>query len=187
MEGVQKQFVACSRCSYFLAGYRVIHGSAGLESAVAGSDGEWLVLEWNEETRHLVQKSYGCQIDMEWQQFSACCPFCNRRFDITYTDQEENQPEPAGAHPEAERAETAVEDPAAESEEPGSHMPESAVPESPDLENTDSENSESVSTGSEFAEVETGETEVALETERALETDRVNGRPKQFRMQLFQT
>ncbi len=80
---VQADFVACGRCSYFLAGYRVLHGLPALENAIAASDGEWLILAWNEATRRLMQKSFGCRIDNEWYHYETCCPVCYRRFQVT--------------------------------------------------------------------------------------------------------
>lgn len=82
-------FVACGRCSYFLAGYRAIHGRQGLEDAIAHSDGEWLTLQWNEETSRLVQKSYGCRMDMDWYLLESCCPICCRRFEVSLSAAED--------------------------------------------------------------------------------------------------
>lgn len=73
-------FVACGRCSFFLSGYRVIHGVDNLETAAENRSGKWLHLDWNQETRNLVQKSYGGRLDVELYHYDSRCPECRRRF-----------------------------------------------------------------------------------------------------------
>jgi hypothetical protein len=80
---VQRDFLACGRCGYFLAGYRVLRGLPELEAAIAESKGEWLTLHWDEDTRRLMQKSLGCHLDVEWHHFESICPACYRRFRVT--------------------------------------------------------------------------------------------------------
>lgn len=80
LEEVIGDFVACGRCSFFLSGYRVIHGLDNLQAAAENRSGKWLHLDWNRETRHLVQKSYGGQLDVEHYHYDSRCPECRRRF-----------------------------------------------------------------------------------------------------------
>lgn len=80
LEEVMADFVPCGRCSFFLAGYRAIHGLEVLESAAGESDGDWLALPWNDETRRLLQDSYGRRLDIEHFFLDGHCPECHRRF-----------------------------------------------------------------------------------------------------------
>jgi len=80
LEEVIGDFVACGRCSFFLSGYRVIHGLDNLQTAVENQSGKWLHLDWNQETRRLVQKSYGGRLDVELYHYDSRCPECRRRF-----------------------------------------------------------------------------------------------------------
>lgn len=91
VEDVSGDFVACGRCSFFLSGYRVIHGLDNLEAAVENQSGKWLGLDWNQETRRLVQKSYGGRLDVELYHYDSRCPECQRRF-IYRAATEEGEP-----------------------------------------------------------------------------------------------
>lgn len=74
------EFVVCGRCSFFLSGFRVIHGADAL-AAVAEEEHEgWLVLPWNLATCRLLEKSYGFEIDDSCSHFEGCCPECRRCF-----------------------------------------------------------------------------------------------------------
>lgn len=75
-------FVTCGRCSFFLAGYRALHGVENLEQAAQESEDEWLTLAWDQDTRRLVQSSYGSRLDIEFYYFDGRCPECQRRFVI---------------------------------------------------------------------------------------------------------
>lgn len=117
-------FVACGRCSFFLAGYRVIHGKDQLEQAIEASDDEWLTLRWDHNTRQLVQSSYGSRLDIEFYYFDGRCPECQRRFVISGG---EGSAEPVGEElPQESQYEgdapvldkTQAEEPAWESPEP---------------------------------------------------------------------
>lgn len=85
-------FVACGRCSFFLAGYRVLHGADQLAEAAEASDDEWLALKWDHATRRLVQESYGSRLDIEFYYFDSRCPECQRRF-VIGTGEEADSPE----------------------------------------------------------------------------------------------
>lgn len=91
LERVLRNFVACDRCSFFLAGYRVIHGLDNLEAAAKNQSDRWLALSWNSETRHLLQKSYGGQLDVDLYYYNSHCPACRRRF--VYQADEEGEGE----------------------------------------------------------------------------------------------
>lgn len=89
---VMQNFAACSRCSYFLSGYRVLHGPESLAEAAAQSDSQWLTLQWDGDTRHLVQNSFGCRVDVDWFYFASCCPECYRPFMMALEEAPESQP-----------------------------------------------------------------------------------------------
>ncbi|MDT8305944.1 MAG: hypothetical protein RRC07_08420 [Anaerolineae bacterium] len=82
-------FVACDRCSFFLAGYKILFGDGQIEDAITASDGHWLLLHWDPQTRHLLQKSYGGRLDMEFDYYDSQCPACQRRF--VYEDDEKGE------------------------------------------------------------------------------------------------
>lgn len=77
---VQRNFAACDRCSFFLAGYKILHGQESVDAAVEGTDGRWLTLVWDPQTRMLLQKSYGGRLDLELDYYDSQCPVCQRRF-----------------------------------------------------------------------------------------------------------
>ncbi len=77
---VVAHFAACGRCSYFLAGYRVIHGGENLETAVDNSKAGWLSLSWNHAMLELISKSFGIEIYADFLQYDGCCPDCGRHF-----------------------------------------------------------------------------------------------------------
>lgn len=77
---VQDNFVACDRCSFFLAGYKILHGEESINAAVETSDGRWLTFAWDPQTRQLLQKSYGGRLDIELDYYDSQCPACQRRF-----------------------------------------------------------------------------------------------------------
>lgn len=96
LDVVVDDFVACGRCSFFLAGYRVIHGLEALREAAEASGEDWITLRWDHATRRLVQDSYGSRLDIEFYYFDGRCPECQRRFVIGAED--------AGAEMVAEEA-----------------------------------------------------------------------------------
>jgi hypothetical protein len=75
-----ENFYACDRCSFFVAGYRVLHGMESIDQAAAACDGAWLELIWNRPTRLLLEKSYGGQLDVELFYYDGQCPRCQRRY-----------------------------------------------------------------------------------------------------------
>ncbi len=80
-------FAACGRCSYFLAGYRVLHGVENLETAVSQSPAEKLNLSWNFDMRDLLTKSYGVTFYIDHLYFEAVCPECGRQYNYTAGDE----------------------------------------------------------------------------------------------------
>lgn len=90
MRQLLKQFVVCSRCGYFLAGYRVLHGVEALEEAAGNSTDGWLELIWDQPTRQLIYKSYGVRPESDMFYFDICCEECQRR--LVYEEEEEGMP-----------------------------------------------------------------------------------------------
>ncbi len=89
-EDLQRYFLACGRCSYFLAGYRVLHGQPALGTAAAGAEDSWITLTWDGPTRELVFKSYGLRTDIDHFFIEHACPECQRR--LVYDQGEEDTP-----------------------------------------------------------------------------------------------
>lgn len=85
---VLKAFFACARCSYFLAGYRVLFGLEKLQEAIDNRDGNELQLIWSEEMRRLLHNSYGWRIDLEVSSLRASCPECRRAYHFAAGQQE---------------------------------------------------------------------------------------------------
>ena len=83
------QFSACGRCSYFLTGYRVIHGVENMETAVSRGKSGWLKLTWNHAMRDLLSKSYGVQFNVDYLHFDGCCPECGRHYTYQMNEQSE--------------------------------------------------------------------------------------------------
>ncbi len=85
------RFTSCGRCSLFLAAYRLNHDDAELLAVVKNIKDGWLTLPWDQHIRELINKSFGCRIDVEAFYFESCCPECHNPF--TYA-----QPENGGDH-----------------------------------------------------------------------------------------
>lgn len=83
-------FLACGRCSFFLAGYRLIVDD--FEQAVEKSEGNYLTLSWNHAVRQLVQKSYGSQIEVDAFHFQGSCKECRRSFTFQMGNSAEEPP-----------------------------------------------------------------------------------------------
>ncbi|VAW40559.1 hypothetical protein MNBD_CHLOROFLEXI01-2383, partial [hydrothermal vent metagenome] len=80
LKQVTARFAGCGRCSYFWVGYRVIHGVAELETAVAYSQSGWLDLEWDAKMPELIYKTYGSRMDISHFHYEGVCQECRRRF-----------------------------------------------------------------------------------------------------------
>lgn len=83
------RFICCGRCSLFLAAYRLKHDDAELFAAVNRIENGWLTLPWDPGLRELINKSYGCRIDVEAYYFESCCPECHSAF--VYAESAEDQ------------------------------------------------------------------------------------------------
>ena len=75
---IGEAFLACSRCSYFLSGYRLIHNN--YQEVLESSTMKWLELRGGHRTRLLIQDSYGSHITLDTEYFEGICPDCQRRF-----------------------------------------------------------------------------------------------------------
>jgi hypothetical protein len=77
-------FTACPRCSFFLAGYRLIFQD--FDQAARNASDDWLDLSWNLAVRNLVAKSYGYDMNEPFEAFQGVCPVCRRAFSIDTGD-----------------------------------------------------------------------------------------------------
>ncbi|HID52410.1 MAG TPA: hypothetical protein EYP41_10270 [Anaerolineae bacterium] len=80
MDIITESFAACGRCSYFWAGYRVIHGLEDQERVAAQTDPDWLILTWSYPMGELLLKSYGSRFDIDFAYYEGCCKECRRHF-----------------------------------------------------------------------------------------------------------
>jgi hypothetical protein len=71
-------FLGCPRCSFFLAGYRLIYQD--FEEAVDKSEDGFLTLSWNHAVKQLIQKSYGTEIEGDVFHYQGSCKACQRAF-----------------------------------------------------------------------------------------------------------
>ena len=85
------RFSACGRCSMFLAAYRLHYDDSVLQTAVKNIEGGWLALPWDPAIRELINKSYGCRIDVESFHFESFCPECHGLF--VYSEPDSGQPQ----------------------------------------------------------------------------------------------
>jgi hypothetical protein len=81
-------FFACGRCSFFLAGYRLIFSD--FDEAVEKSKGNYLTLSWNHAVRQLIQESYGSQLEEDAYHFQWSCKECRRAFAFDRGETAEN-------------------------------------------------------------------------------------------------
>ncbi|MCA9985177.1 MAG: hypothetical protein KDE59_12810 [Anaerolineales bacterium] len=77
---VQEAFAACVRCGYFLSDYRMLFGEEHFAEVVGRSRGDWLDLNWSEELRIIVEKSFGVRMDSDLDYYQGCCDMCRRSF-----------------------------------------------------------------------------------------------------------
>lgn len=89
-----RNFAACGRCSYFLAGYRVMVGIDGLETAVSNRKDPWLSFHWSHAMNDLVSRSYGIRLDVKMMTLNGICGECRRPFRFQNSDVEaDTQPQ----------------------------------------------------------------------------------------------
>ena len=90
MSDLLTRFTSCGRCGLFLAAYRLSHEGDVLETASREVVDGWLPLPWDQAVRNLINKSYGCHIDVESYHFESCCPECMSQF--RYSEPDPDQP-----------------------------------------------------------------------------------------------
>jgi hypothetical protein len=83
---VASYFIACPRCSFFVASYRLI--CQDFDEAAAAAADDWLDLTWNLAVRNLLAKSYGYDLADPFEAFQGVCPDCRRAFAIEIGDEE---------------------------------------------------------------------------------------------------
>lgn len=88
---VTSWFAACGRCSFFLAGYRLISDEEMLETAVANRSKKWLTVPWSKALAELILKTYGSRIDINCYHFEGQCLECHRRFTYQGANKEGEQ------------------------------------------------------------------------------------------------
>jgi hypothetical protein len=79
-------FNGCARCSFFLAGYRLLHDD--FHTAVDQSEDGWLTFSWDHAVNRLVYKSYGCQLEADAYHYQGSCQFCRRAFIFEAAEEE---------------------------------------------------------------------------------------------------
>lgn len=82
-------FLSCARCSFFLAGYRLLHND--FETAAQQSAEGWLTLTWDYAVKQLIQKSYGVQLESDAFHYQGSCKACQRAY-IFQGSQGDDQP-----------------------------------------------------------------------------------------------
>jgi hypothetical protein len=80
VDDIVKRFTICGRCSFFVAGYKLLVGEDGLEKAVHNTDGHWLRLGWRHEMADLVSRSFNVRLDIDYYHYESRCPECRRPF-----------------------------------------------------------------------------------------------------------
>jgi hypothetical protein len=86
---IVKRFAVCGRCSFFVAGYKLLAGEEGLETAVNNTDGHWLRLAWQSKMGELVSRSFNVRLDIDYYHYESCCPECKRPFQFRAADGKE--------------------------------------------------------------------------------------------------
>lgn len=88
-EEITAEFIACPRCSYFAATYRVRHGQENWQNAIQKMENGWLRLNCGQNTRHALEDAYGCRLDTDFYHYEGRCPDCLRLFSYRETQEEE--------------------------------------------------------------------------------------------------
>jgi hypothetical protein len=86
-DGLLRHFLACQVCCYFLTGVQALYGRQVVDRMVREFDGTWMYVPLTRETRTLLHKIYGVQVDQGDFFIEHSCETCCRRFVI-------DQPEP---------------------------------------------------------------------------------------------
>lgn len=82
-------FAGCGRCSFFLAGYRLLFTEESFDDAVAEMEDGYLILDWDQDVRNLVHRSFGVRVDVDFYQYQGRCQECGRNFLMRTADSEE--------------------------------------------------------------------------------------------------
>jgi hypothetical protein len=77
---IVKRFAVCGRCSFFVAGYKLLVGNEAWETAVNQTDGRWLRLIGSNDVAQLVGRSFGSRLDIDCFHYEGRCPECQRVF-----------------------------------------------------------------------------------------------------------
>jgi hypothetical protein len=86
VDAIVKRFTVCGRCSFFVAGYKLLVGDEEWETAVNQIDGRWLPLTWNADVRNLVSHSFGARLNVDYFHYESRCPECGRSFQYRAAD-----------------------------------------------------------------------------------------------------
>lgn len=86
---IVKRFSLCGRCSFFVAGYKLLAGEEGWETAVQQTDGRCVQLAWQQEMRELIGRSFGSRLDIDYYFYEGTCPECRRSFQYQAADGKE--------------------------------------------------------------------------------------------------
>jgi IS1 family transposase len=89
VEAIVKRFAVCGRCSFFVAGYKLLMGNEHWETAVNQIDGRWLRLAWTAEVGRLAGHSFGARLDISCFHYESRCPECGRSFQYRAADNKE--------------------------------------------------------------------------------------------------
>lgn len=80
VDDIVKRFSLCGRCSFFVAGYKLLAGNENWETAVQETDGRWVRLAWQPELCELIGRSFGSRLDIDYYFYEGTCPECRRSF-----------------------------------------------------------------------------------------------------------
>ncbi|MEM8859988.1 MAG: hypothetical protein AAGD96_16790 [Chloroflexota bacterium] len=78
--GLQRHFLACQNCCYFLTGIQVIYGRDVNNRFVDEFDGKWLKVPLSREVKDLLHQTFGIRIDQGATMIDFACSLCCRRF-----------------------------------------------------------------------------------------------------------
>lgn len=81
-EGLQRHFLACQNCCYFLTGIQVIYGRDVNQRFLANFDGKWFQAPLSSEVKQLLEKTFGLGIDNGLLSIDHACSICCRRYVI---------------------------------------------------------------------------------------------------------
>ena len=68
----------------------MLFGEEHFSEMVGRSRGDWLDLNWSEDLRLILEKSFGIRLDSDIDYYEGCCDMCRRVF--VYSGGEEIEP-----------------------------------------------------------------------------------------------